>query len=117
MRPFLINPERRTIVQIQAPTPEAACAMALALPYATEDLTDDHVVLYGALGAIEPGAHLFWSRRMGAFYGGNALVFGSSVDGFPVDPGPGMEQALSNDIVFVRSMPDARDLLMELLNE
>jgi hypothetical protein len=117
VKPFVINPERRTITRLNVSEVEAACAMALSKPYAVEDLTDDHIVMYGALGALGEGAKLFWSKRMGAAFGGNALVFGSTIDGFPTDPGVGMEKALWDDIIFVGQMPHARELLTRLLDQ
>lgn len=93
-----------------------AVRLLLSPPIATDNITDDHLLIYSPLSVLEPTEGLFWSRRMGSFYAGKALVFGAAVDGAPTAPGRGMENAIRDDIVFLGSGPEAKKALVELVS-
>lgn len=116
MRPILIKPKQRQITTFEVPTQLAAAAMALCKPYAMDDLTSDHVIFYSALAVLGEDRHLFWSKRLGTFICGNALVFGTTVDGFPKNPEIGMDNAMREDVVFLGPAESAIEQIKNIMS-
>lgn len=112
MHPIIIDPRRRSI-RLGPAVPNMATAVSLFMekPYGVDNITSDHIFMWCPLSIFSSEAMFFWSKRMGDFYAGTALVFGTAVDGFPLDPEPGMETALNEDIIFLGDAEKARKTL------
>ena len=114
MNIIVIDPAAKTINRTDVPTPAMAAGLHLGWPYCADDLTDDHSFMWSPLAVLDRGASFFWSRRLGDFFAGRALLFGLTVDGELTDTGHGMENALAEDLTFLGDLENTKRLIPEL---